>query len=138
MKRGVRQTMLLAISLDRLPAVTLLRNPSPPLLRRRTVRHTRLAENASRCDTSSTYCPRQGAFAATDTPAQRKKRPRGLADVYRALGLPAVAVSTALPKGERAMLEKCKLTALVDELHDADRRVPPTKPTSKAKSVGRA
>ena len=36
------------------------------------------------------------------------------------------------------MLEKCKLTALVDELHDADRRVPPTKPTSKAKSVGRA
>lgn len=36
------------------------------------------------------------------------------------------------------MLEKRKLTALVDELHDADRRVPPTKPTSKAKSVGRA
>lgn len=71
-------------------------------------------------------------------PPQRTKRPRGLADIYRELGLPDVAVSTGLPKGERAMLETRKLTAWVDELHDSDRQVRPTQSNSKAKSVGRA
>lgn len=79
-------------------------------------------------------------YAATGVrlPTQRTKRPRGLADVYRELGLPDVAVPGGLPKGERAMLEKRKLTTWVDELHDFDRQVHPTKPTTKAKSVGRA
>ena len=71
-------------------------------------------------------------------PAQRTNRPRSLADVYRQLGLPNVAVPAALPKGERAMLEKRKLTAWVDEIHDFDRQARSTKSNSKAKSVGRA
>lgn len=71
-------------------------------------------------------------------PPQRTKRPRGLADIYRDLGLPDIAAPAALPKGERTMLEKRKLTAWVDELHDSDRPVRPTQSNSKAKSVGRA
>jgi hypothetical protein len=35
------------------------------------------------------------------------------------------------------MLEKHELTAWVDELHDSDRQVRPTKSNSKAKSIGR-
>lgn len=69
-------------------------------------------------------------------PVQRTPRPRGLADVYQAIGLPAVGTPATLPKGERAMLDKRKLTGWVEEIHDTVRREKPAASRTKSKSNG--
>ena len=69
-------------------------------------------------------------------PIQRTQRPRGLAEIYRSIGLPDTAAPAELPKGERAMLEKRKLTGWVDEIHQPGHSIRSTRSAPKKKSVG--
>ncbi len=59
-------------------------------------------------------------------PRQRSKRPRGLNEIYRAVGLPPVSSLHEMARGELGMLEKRKLTDWVDQIHSA----PPSPPAA--------
>jgi len=50
-------------------------------------------------------------------PTQRAKRPRGLKEIYRVIGLPNVSSLSEMPKGERAMLKDRKLADWVRQIH---------------------
>jgi transposase len=50
-------------------------------------------------------------------PRQRSKRPQGLNEIYRAVGLPPVSSLHEVACGELRMLEKRKLTDWVDQIH---------------------
>jgi transposase len=50
-------------------------------------------------------------------PRQRSKRPQGLNEIYRAIGLPPVSSLHEVACGELRMLEKRKLTDWVDQIH---------------------
>jgi transposase len=58
--------------------------------------------------------------------ARTSKAATGLADIYRAAGLPKVTSPDALPTGERRMISNCKLKGYVREIY---------RPTKKASSA---